>query len=260
MTVVILISSEIIPKTIGAVYWRTLVPSTVFILRVLIVLLWPLVKLCAFITGLLRPNHEGPILGRHDFRQLTDAGHHFGVLKRDERIIISNLLRFDALSIADVMTPRDKIIALSGKTTVNAITPKTACWWTSRIPIFDQDIDDVKAYAFKEDILAARIEGRLDMPLEQLERPLISVESHESLHKCYEALASQKAHIAIVRDPSTQKVVGVVTMEDIVESMFGMEIDDEDEPNTQDDEPTEAEKEHLLRRSNPDHTEVNPTE
>ena len=251
MTILILIASEIIPKTIGAVYWRSLVPATMITLQFLIILLWPIVKLCAFITGLLRPEHSGPILKRNDYRQLTDAGHHFGVLKRDERIIISNLLRFDSLSVKDIMTPRDKIIAVVDSTKVSAVTPKTACWYTSRIPIFDKSLDDAKAYAFKEDILAARIQGRMDMPLSALQRPLISIPSIDSLHHCYATLAEKKAHIALVRDASTQDVVGIVTMEDVVETMFGMEIDDEDEPQLPADE-NDVDDPQLLRRSHPD--------
>ena len=252
MTVLILIASEIIPKTIGAVYWKSLVPLTVLTLRVLIIILWPLVKLCAFITGLLRPEETGPILRRHDFLQLTDAGHHFGVLKRDERIIISNLLRFDALSVKDIMTKRADVISLPDTTKVSAIVPKTSTWWTSRVPLFNENLDDAAAYAFKEDVLAARIEGRLDMELKQLQRPLISVQGEDSLQHCYEALASHKAHIALVREASGDKnVVGVVTMEDIVETMFGMEIDDEDEPNLPDEERSEEEQQ-LLRRSGSD--------
>ena len=249
MTVVILIASEIIPKTLGAVYWRRLITPSVRTLQILVILLWPLVKLCGLITVLLRPSGEKPLFQREDFRNLTDAGHHSGILKRDERIIISNLLKFNEVTVRDIMTPLDKIIALPGDTLVTAVNAKSPTWWTSRIPVFEKDINDACGYAFKEDILSARLEGRNNVNLGALQRPLGSVDADDSLDSCYHYLASSKGHIALVRD-ETKNVVGVVTMEDIIETMFGLEIDDEDEPGIKEDQ-SEAEAQ-LLRRSNPD--------
>ena len=249
MTVVILIASEIIPKTLGAVYWRILINPSVRLLQVLIILLWPLVKLCGFITIMLRPSDAKPLFQRKDFRNLTDVGHHSGILKRDERIIISNLLHFDAMTVADIMTPKDKIVALPVDTLVTAVNAKGPVWWTSRIPVFTKSLNDTQGYAFKEDILAARLEGQNTLSLGELQRPLGSVKSSDKLDACYQFLASSKGHIALVRDEH-QNVIGVVTMEDIIETMFGLEIDDEDEPGVKPDQ-SEAEAQ-LLRRSNPD--------
>lgn len=257
MTVVILIASEIIPKTIGAVYWRQLASVSVRLLQLMIILLWPLVKLCGLITHMLRPGGHKPLFQRGDFRDLADAGHHSGILRRDERIIISNLLRFDKLQVKDIMTPREKIVALPADKTVLAVHPRRPIWWNTRMPVYNDKLDNCTGYVLKEDILAARIENRHTVTVGELQRALLEVHAEDSLHGCYEALAEKSAHIALVRD-NAGAVVGIISMEDLIETMLGLDIDDEDEPPADDDEIPDDER--LQRRSRPDIPAVSDTE
>jgi CBS domain containing-hemolysin-like protein len=115
------------------------------------------------------------------------------------------------------------------------------------MPVFDGELDQCSGYVLKEDLLAARLEGRTQVTVGELQRPLLEVRTSDSLHGCYEALVESSAHIALVRD-TTQKVAGVITMEDLIETMLGHEIEDEDEPPTQGDRSNED----LQRRSQPD--------
>ncbi|NNE71480.1 MAG: HlyC/CorC family transporter [Rhodothermales bacterium] len=226
LTFLILVVSEIIPKTLGALYWRGLAPAVIRVLRPTIWLMWPLVKLAEGLTWLMsRGKAEGSIR-RDEFPALADVGVKEGVLHKDESRIMRSLLRFGELTVADVMTPRTVVFALEQDLTVDSVLRDHPVMSFSRIPIFDGNIDTITGHVLRYDMLHSAVEGEREASLSALKRPILSIRSNVSLREFLDLLMRERAHMAIVVGEygGTQ---GVVTLEDALETLIGHEIVDE---------------------------------
>lgn len=226
VTILILFASEIIPKTIGAVYWRQLaVPTT----RTLVVLCWmlaPFIWLSQSLTRLLRPKDaKGSLLSRADIGVLAEQGHRDGALRQSEQAIISNLISLEGKTVQDIMLPREQIITLPFESMITAVREEEACMHVSRIPLVNAD-GSIRTYVFKDDILAALIKGLRQKKLDDFDRPLVRVPQNAELIQLYHTLAEASEHIAAVINDS-EEVIGLVTMEDLIESVLGLSIVDE---------------------------------
>ena len=226
MTLAILILSEIIPKTLGANFWRALTPFTVATLRLLIYVLYPLVWVSQLITRKLKKDKSKSVLSRADFTAMAQVGEESGALHENESKIIHNLLRLKELTVRDVMTPRTVMITADENTTCQQFYDQHPELRFSRIPVYKNRSDHVTGIVLKDEILEELAEDRHDMPLIDLKRPVQVVEDTMHLQMLFEYLTKSRAHIAMVVD-NFGSVVGLVTMEDLLETLLGLEIVDE---------------------------------
>lgn len=226
MTLAILIFSEIIPKTIGANSWRTLVPFTVRSIKLLLFVLAPLVWVSQLITGMFKKDKEMSVLSRSDFRALTTAGEQSGALKADESITIRNLLRLDQITVSSIMTPRAVMQTADEGDTLKTFYDEHQPFRFSRIPIFDERRENIIGILLKDELLKALYENHGDEPVSKYLRKPILVEQTASLSELQSLLMKGKTHIAIVAD-EYGAILGLVTMEDLFETILGLEIVDE---------------------------------
>ena len=225
LTFLILILSEIIPKTLGATYWRQLAGFVARVLPWLIWSMWPLVKMSQGLTYLMGGGGHGAI-SRDEIAALADVGHQEGVVHESESRIVRNLLRLDALTVEAVMTPRTVIFSLPRGATVKEAMAEVGEMHFSRIPLTGEGIDDVTGFVLKSDILLAAARDEHDKQLHELRRDLTRVPEETPLRGLFETLLEGSHHIAIVVDPYGG-TAGLVTQEDVVETLLGLEIVDE---------------------------------
>jgi len=226
LTLLILVVSEIIPKTLGAVYWRTLAPPTVRLLVPTIILMWPLVKLSQGLTHLLSSEDDEAAFSREEFTAMAELGEEEGVFEEKESRILRNLFRFNSLRVKDVMTPRTVIFDLPEDKTIGEVVEEHDEFRFSRVPVYDEEPDDVTGYVLKDEILLRAAQEEHDVPLKDLSRDILVVRENLPLPDLLERLLDRLEHIALVVD-EYGGVAGVVSMEDVVETLLGLEIVDE---------------------------------
>jgi len=226
LTLLILVFSEIIPKTLGARYWKQLAPVCGYILRWVLWSMYPFVVVAKSLTGWLAPSGEGPTLSRDDFHMLANMGRQEGVIDAGEARAISTLLAFRGLVAKDVMTPRTVMATLPATRRVADILPTDPSLKFSRIPIFQGHNDDIIGFVRKDDVYKEVAEGRPDTPLAGLKRDLLSVLESKALPDLMQTMVSERVAISLVINEYGDPL-GIATMEDLVETMLGMEIVDE---------------------------------
>jgi CBS domain containing-hemolysin-like protein len=227
MTLAILMLSEIIPKTLGALYWKQLAGFTVTSLLLIMTVLAPIVWACQLVTRLLTHNSEGSIFSRSDFMAMAEIGAREGVFEQSESNMISNLIQFESVCVTDIMTPRTVVIAMAADNTIAQSLNQYQPLRVSRIPIFQNaSKDDVIGYVLKDDLLNAMINGHGEQPVGTLRREIMVVQQDFPLPELFNRLVARKEHIALVVD-SFGGMAGIVTMEDAIETLLGHEIVDE---------------------------------
>ena len=226
MTLLILVFSEIIPKTIGALYWRSLGP---FIARSVGWLIWglyPLVWMSEQLTKLLSGGKGYHALTREELGAMAEIGAEQGVLAEGESRIFRSLIRFPKITVSDIMTPRAVTIAFRQTMTVGEVLDLHPDLPVSRVPIHGETLDDPTGFVLKTDLLSARLEGGDKTPLSKLARDLQTIERTASAQTALEMLLGDRLHIALVVD-RYGSAVGLVTLEDVIETLLGLEIVDE---------------------------------
>ncbi len=232
MTAAILIASELVPKTLGATYWRPLAPFTVYCLRVVITALAPLVWLSQWITRPIKKAGQDDVLSRGDFKVLTRISAKEGVINQSESTIIENLLAFDSVRAKDIMTPRTVVAAVPADQTVGEFSAADEVVQFSRVPLYrNENKDDVIGFVLKDDVLAAMVDGRSDEPVQEFRRDVLTVSETANLPRLFARLVEERTHIALVID-EYGGMAGILTMEDVMETLLGMEIVDETDPAT----------------------------
>ena len=226
LTLGILILSEIIPKTLGATYWRPLAPFVVRVLPVLIALQLPLVWMSQWLTRLMTRGRKSEGVSREEIAALTTVGRRLGVVEEDEGRIVENLFRLDALSVEEIMTPRTVIDALPEMSTAADVVDARNEFPFSRLPIYAGTIDDVTGFVLTREVLLASVKGRGETRLAELRRELPRVPESMALDALFDFLVEADRHIALVED-EFGGTAGVVTLEDLLETLLGTEIVDE---------------------------------
>ncbi|MCS3650902.1 CBS domain containing-hemolysin-like protein [Salinibacter ruber] len=226
LTLLILVLSEIIPKTLGAVYWRTLTPALVRLLTATIIVMWPLVKLSQGLTYLLSQDQDEAAFSREEFTAMAELGEEEGVFEEKESRILRNLFRFNSLRVKDVMTPRTVIFQMPERKTIGDVVEEHDEFRFSRIPVYDNDPDDITGYVLKDEMLLRAAQEEFDVSLSEISRDILVVHETLALPDLLERLLDRLEHIALVVD-EYGGVAGVVTMEDVVETLLGLEIVDE---------------------------------
>jgi len=226
MTLLILFLSEIIPKTIGAVYWPKFVSATAFFVKGLIVVLYPLVWVSEGLTRLVARGRRAHVFSREEFIAMAAVGEQGGYLKKEESRIIRSLFRFGSIQITNIMTPRTVILAFPQDMTVDEALRGDTKIPFSRLPVYGTDIDDITGFVLKDEILSCKAQGRAGVKLETLKRHIGAVPESMSLSMLLEFLLEERRHIVIVVD-EYGGTCGLVTLEDVMETLLGIEITDE---------------------------------
>jgi CBS domain containing-hemolysin-like protein len=226
LTFLILILSEIIPKTIGALFWRSLTRPTVLILRSLIIILYPLVELSQVITKLFSRNKKITPVTREEIRALADLGFEEGLFLEKESRILKNLMKLSSLRASDVMTPRKVMFTLQEDMKIEEVYKKHPSIHVSRIPLYSPDSKFITSYILKDDLLLALATGDPTRSISALGRQMLAVPETVNLFHLFEQLLDRREHIALVVD-EYGSTAGLVTMEDILETLLGTEIIDE---------------------------------
>ena len=226
MTLAILILSEIIPKTIGANNWRALSGFTVQTLRVLIFLLAPLVWVSQLITKTFKKEKDKSVLSRSDFAAMALEGANTGAIAKEESEIIKNLMNFESLSVRDIMTPQTVAFMVEEESTVNQFIEASPSKTFSRIPVYKEDKNEVTGMVLKDDILSCIVEKGGNQKVKDLMLDINIVRDNLALPELFKNLTKDRQHLSIVKD-EFGTVVGLVTMEDVFETLLGQEIVDE---------------------------------
>ncbi|MDX1644525.1 MAG: CNNM domain-containing protein, partial [Thermoanaerobaculia bacterium] len=222
----ILFLSEIVPKTLGAVYWRNLAGPTAAFVRGLIRVLYPLIWVSEFLTKLITRGRPVHAFSREEFAALADVGVERGQIGADESRILRNLLRFRDLQVKAVMTPRTVIFALQQDLTIEEALERHPDPSVSRIPIYGTSLDDTRGLVLRIDLMREKLAGRGSLRLRDIERPVQTTIETVSIGRVFERLLSEKLHLMLVLD-EYGGLAGLVTLEDVFETMIGIEIIDE---------------------------------
>lgn len=226
LTLLILVLSEIIPKTLGAVYWRQLTSTVSRTLPALIWLLWPLVELSKILTKWLARGKKDGKLNRDEIAALAQLGSQQGIFSESEGRILNNLFRLRSVEAKDIMTPRTVMFSLPQTQTVEEVLKNHEEIAFTRIPIYADQKEEVTGYIHKDDLLQKAARDQDNVTLSELSRKLSFVSQDMRLLDLFESLSSNSEHIALVED-AYGGVAGIVTLEDIIETLLGLEIVDE---------------------------------
>lgn len=226
MTLAILFLSEIIPKTLGTVYWRQLSGMVAYFVRGIILLLYPLIWVSERLTKLLVRGKETDVFSRREFAALASIGEEAGQIDPLESRIIRNLLAFGAIKVEDIMTPRSVMRAFEQTKTVAELLVDRPKLTFSRLPIYDGDLDNITGFVLKTDMLLAKVNHAMHKPLTQFQREISFVFSKMKLFDLLDLMLKNRIHIAIAVGEYGE-VKGLVTLEDVFETLLGLEIVDE---------------------------------
>ena len=226
LTLLILVFSEIIPKTLGAHYWRQLAPATAHGLRVLVWILYPFVKLSEWLTGGLTEGHTMTGFSRQEFAAMAELSAEEGELGRRESEVVKNLLNLRRLTVHDAMTPRTVVFSLPDTTTVEEFFHRYEQEPFSRIPIFREDHDAITGFVLRSDLLLAQARGNNTKTLDNYRREMPSLPETITLARAFNALQKKRSHMVLVVDEYGD-MQGILTLEDVIETLLGLEIVDE---------------------------------
>lgn len=226
LTLAILILSEIIPKTLGAVYWQQLTPFTVNSLRVLLIVLAPFVWMSKGFTRMVKTEKGKSVFSRADFAAMADVGLQSGALDREEKSIIQNLLRLENIKVRDIMTPRSVIMTVDENLRMDEIYQEIKPMVFSRIPIYQDNPDNITGVILKDNLLENLAQDKHSVKASEIKRNILFVNDNFTVAKLMDTLILNREHMAMVED-DFGSVVGLVTMEDLFETLLGLEIVDE---------------------------------
>lgn len=226
LTLLILIFSEIIPKTLGARYWRKLTYFSVITLKGMIFLLAPLVWFCQKITGLIGSEGHSISFTREEFAAMADRGAEQGIFDENEAAAFKNMVFFKSLLSKDVMTPRPVVVAMDENMIISQAVEKYADSRFSRFPVFHDEKENIRGYVIKSDLFLKAARGEGAAKVFDCRREMLVVIDTTPLKELFDKMMERREHIAALVD-EYGGLTGIVTMEDIVETILGLEIMDE---------------------------------
>ncbi|WP_298766980.1 CNNM domain-containing protein [uncultured Polaribacter sp.] len=233
MTILILVASEIIPKTIGATYWKQLANFTSKALKIMIFplkitgILWVL----QLTTKLIGGKGHGSVLSRESFLVMTEMAEKDGVFHKNESKVIRNMLGFKQIKVNDVMTPRSVIEIADENLTIQEFYETHKNLRFSRIPVFAENPDEITGYFLKNNLLEALVKNKGSEKLASIKRNITVTNRDLSIADLFDELIKVKEHIALVVD-EYGSVSGLVSQEDVIETLLGLEIVDESDKIT----------------------------
>lgn len=226
LTLMILVFSEIIPKTIGARYWRELALVSGRIINAMVIISFPLVIMMGYITKLFDKNKNELSVSREEISAMAKIGTEEGIFEEKENRIIQNLIRLRKVKVTEIMTPRVVVTVADENMSLEGFLRKKKFLHYSRIPIYSKNKENITGYVFRQTVFEKLAEDKSNLKLRDLCREIVVVHEFQTLMNLWEVLLEKKEHIALIVD-EYGGMDGIVTMEDIIETLLGLEIVDE---------------------------------
>ena len=224
-TLCILILSEIIPKTIGTSYWRSLALPASVIINAMIFIAFPLVWILERVQRLISSHSTQVSVSREDISAMVSVATEEEVIEKDEKKMIQNLLKLDEVTAHEIMTPSVVVEMVPGSMTIREFYDSENTH--SRILIYDEENDEyVVGYVLRQEVLEKMAEDKFSTPMSDILRPILTFSEEASVSDIWEKLLEKKEHISVIID-EYGSMRGIVTMEDVIETMLGHEIVDE---------------------------------
>lgn len=226
VTILILCFGEIIPKTLGTTYWKNLMGFAAYTIRFLIYMLYPIVLLAEYIGKILPHETDEATISREEVLAMANVGEEEGVIEEDENTIIRNVMRLADVKACDVMTPRVVAAIAPESMTLRDYYDSDEYDHFSRIPVYADSPEYITGYVLRDDALEDLAEDHFDITLGQIKRQLPFFHEDKSLSDIFDALLKYRSQIALIID-EYGCFQGILTLEDIIETIFGLEIIDE---------------------------------
>lgn len=227
LTLMVLFISEIFPKTLGAIYWRKFIVPAVYIISFMVKITYPFIFIATFITNTLQKGRKNEAnFSKDEIITIVNMSEKEGVLQAKESILIKNLFKLKNIKAKDIMTPRTVVFAFDSKTTLKEALLNDNLYVYSRIPVYNESIDDIAGVVFKQTILEKRVKKKKKTLLKDIIVPVHKVPENISVSTLFDMFIRMKMHLFIVQDEYGQ-TSGVVTLEDALETLLGIEIVDE---------------------------------
>jgi CBS domain containing-hemolysin-like protein len=226
LTILILVLTEIIPKTIGARYWRSLAKPASIVINAMIIITYPLVVFSALITKAISNNQQEQTTSREEIAALASIGADEGVFTEKEHKIIQNLLKLKNVKVTEIMTPRVVVAVADENLSLADFLKNKDYLKFSRIPIYSENDENITGYVFRQKVFEKLAEDQHELKLRDIKRDIVIVHDSIVLFTLWEKLLEKKEHIALIVD-EYGGLDGIVTMEDIIETFLGLEIIDE---------------------------------
>lgn len=226
LTLLILIFSEIIPKTIGARYWRSLALPSGTIINIMIIITYPLVIMIKYVTKIFSAELDQQTMSREEITALANIGTEQGILDEKENKIIQNLIRLNKVKVTEIMTPRVVVTVADENMSLEEFQLKKEFLYFTRIPIYSKNPENITGYVFRQSVFEKLAEKKPNLKLADISREIVIGHEFMSVVKLWEILIFKKEHIALILD-EYGGMAGIVTLEDIIETILGLEIVDE---------------------------------
>lgn len=225
-TVLILVFSEIIPKTIGTNYWKSLMGPATAILRVLVTIMYPIVIVVEFLTKLITPKESDTTVSREEVSAMANVAEEGGDLEEDENAIIQNLINMDEVTAEDAMTPRVVCSIANESMSIKSFYKDKRFLHHSRIPVYSENDEYITGYILRMEALQLMAEDKYDVTLASIRRDIASFQDVTTLDKVWDEMLGKNEQIAVVIN-EYGSFQGILTLEDIIETLLGSEIVDE---------------------------------
>lgn len=226
LTLLILVFTEIIPKTVGARYWRNLSKITYFTIKSMIIITYPLVVMSSFISKLFSNNSEELTTSRMEIAALASIGTDEGLFTEKENKIIQNILKLKNVKVTEIMTPRVVVAIADEELSLHDFLKNKEYLKYSRIPVYKETNENISGYVIRQQIFEKLAEDKHELTLKDIKREISVFPFSIVLFSVWEKLLEEKEHIALIVD-EYGGFDGIVTLEDIIETLLGLEIVDE---------------------------------
>ena len=225
LTLAVLLFSEILPKTLGAVYWKKFAPASGHMILWLTILLLPFVSTIQAFRRLL-PNAKSERVTRDELVVLADIGEEEGAIEEDEETVITNLLKLSEISVTDIMTPRVVVTTFPISHSIRMVLDEMPVLRVSRIPVYGEDIDDLKGLVIRSELLTAASRGEWNVTMEEIMNPIEKISDESNVDSALDIFLGTRQQLVAVTD-QFGGTCGILTMEDVLETLLGQEIVDE---------------------------------
>ncbi len=226
LTILILIITEIIPKTLGALYWGSLVSILTKVLSAMIFISYPLILISVFITRIISKRKSLQTTSREEIAVMANIGKNEGIFADKENLIIQNIIKLKNVKVSEIMTPRVVMVVADENMSMKEFMKNRSLLRFSRIPVYKENSENISGYVLRQNVLEKLAEDKDDIKLKEIKRNIAIVHESIPLLNVWEILLEKREHISLVVD-EYGGVAGIVTMEDVVESVLGFEIIDE---------------------------------
>lgn len=226
LTFAILFLSEIIPKTIGAVYWKQLAPTAAYVIRFFVWLTFPIILITLFVTNRIKKSDDSISLTKEELIESTLLSEDEGVLGEKESDVIENILLLDKIRTKEILTPRTVVFALDASRSIkDIIENEPAIFKFSRIPVYEDTIENITGIVMTKKIFKQALKDD-SVALNTVKKDIFKISENLPVSKALDLFIKKKEHMFLVLDGYDQ-TEGIVTLEDCVETILGVEIVDE---------------------------------